>query len=60
MPGASKSQTLFLAAGEIAHARILFFFELHPRDLDHLFHVVHANHVSPADDSRRNRSRRSH
>ena len=30
--GAGKSQALFLAAGKIAHARILFFFELHTRD----------------------------
>ena len=30
--GAGQSQPLFLAAGEIAHPGILFFFELHPRD----------------------------
>ena len=29
---AGQSQPLFLAAGKIAHARILFFFELHARD----------------------------
>src|SRR5712692_91028 len=29
---AGQSQALFLAAGEIAYARFLFFFELHPRD----------------------------
>src|ERR1700693_3443866 len=29
---AGESQALFLAAGEIAHPRFLFFFELHPRD----------------------------